>query len=143
MNYDLLIFPRHLKNAAKLLGSCPEVRFVIDHAAKPPIATKEMKGWAAGMEMAAAFPIVYCKLSGLVTEADHQTWTIEDLRPYVETALALFGAERLLSGSDYPVCRLAASYQKVLETMQELLTDRSESQRRLVFRENAVKFYKL
>lgn len=143
LTFDLLVFTRHLPYAKTVVESLPKQRFVIDHLAKPPIASGEIAEWKNAMQKIAALPNVYCKLSGLVTEADHQNWTAEDLRPFVETALELFGAERLMFGSDYPVCLLAASYEKVLETYQSFLVNLSEIEQNVVLKQNAVNFYKL
>lgn len=143
LTYDILIFPRHLKYIKTLLENCPEVRFVIDHLAKPPIKDGKIKEWAKGIKEIANFPNVYCKLSGLVTESDHQNWTPEDLRPYIETALEAFSAGRLMFGSDYPVCLLAASYKKVLETSASFLKNLSEADQNLILSQNALKFYNL
>ena len=143
LTYDVLVFPRHLSRVKILLEQCPEVNFVIDHLAKPPIAGGEITDWAAGIKEIAKFPNVHCKLSGLVTEANHESWTAEDLRPYVETVLEAFGPERLMYGSDYPVCLLAASYEQVLETYTSFLKDLSETEQNRILSENAAAFYKL
>ena len=143
LTYDILIFPRHLPFIPKVIESCPNVKFVIDHLAKPPIAAGEISAWKNDLKKVADYPQVFCKLSGLVTEANHINWTSEDLRPYVETAIELFGAERLMFGSDYPVCLLAADYEKVLQTYQSFLQQLSDTNQQKVMRENAVKFYSL
>jgi L-fuconolactonase len=116
---------------------------VIDHLAKPQIARGEFEEWARELRPLAAYSNVCCKLSGLVTEANWSTWTTDDLRPYVDYALQLFGAERLLFGSDYPVCLLAASYERVLQSFQELLKDLSGDDRDRIFGGNAARFYGL
>jgi L-fuconolactonase len=141
--FDLLVHTRHLKHAKIVADRCPELRLAIDHLAKPPIARGEFDEWARELRPLAAYPNVYCKLSGLVTEANWSTWTADDLRPYVDYALDLFGAERLMFGSDYPVCLLAASYTRVLESFQELLRDLSASDSELIFGGNARMFYRL
>lgn len=143
LTYDILIFPKHLQYIPKVIESCPEVRFVIDHLAKPPIASGEISDWKKDLEKVAQFPHVFCKLSGLVTEANHQSWKPVDLQPYVETAIELFGSERIMFGSDYPVCLLASDYQTVLETYQSFLQKFNEDEKRKVMRENAIKFYNL
>jgi L-fuconolactonase len=116
---------------------------VIDHMAKPPIARGEFDEWARELRPLAKFPTVYCKLSGLVTEANWATWRTDDLRPYVDYALELFGTERLMFGSDHPVCLLAASYRRVLESFQELLSGLSSEERARIFGGNATRFYRL
>jgi L-fuconolactonase len=143
LTYDILVFPRHLKYVKILLENCPEIKFVIDHFAKPPIASGEIAEWSNDIIEVAKFPNVYCKLSGLVTEANHQNWTKEDLQPYINVAMEAFGANRLMYGSDYPVCLLAASYQKVLETYQSFLADLTEDEQNQILFQNATEFYKL
>jgi L-fuconolactonase len=143
LTYDLLVHTRHLKHAAVAVERVPELRFVIDHLAKPPIARNEIDEWARRMKPIAAAGNVWCKLSGLVTEANRTSWRIEDFIPYVDKALELFGPERLMFGSDWPVCLLAASYEQVLEVSQTLLADISEAERALVFGKNARQFYRI
>jgi L-fuconolactonase len=141
--YDLLVHTRHLKYVPQVVENCPELQFVIDHLAKPPIARGEINEWLEAMKRVAAFPNVHCKLSGLVTEASWTSWQTEDLRPYVNRALELFGADRMMFGSDYPVCLLASSYDRVLESVQELLRDLSDADRDKIFSSNAQRFYRL
>jgi L-fucono-1,5-lactonase len=141
--YDMLVHTRHLRYVRTIARECPGLRLVIDHMAKPPIADQSISEWASQLKDVAEFPNIHCKLSGLVTEANHESWTIADLRPFVDCALELFGAERLIFGSDYPVCLLAASYDRVLETFQELLKDLEEEDRARIFGQNAREFYRL
>ncbi len=143
LSFDLLVHTRHLKYARVVADCCPELSLVIDHLGKPPIARGEFDEWARELRPLAAFPNVYCKLSGLVTEANWATWQTNDLRPYADYALELFGTERLMFGSDHPVCLLAASYGQVLESFQELLKDLNGEQREQVFSGTAVRFYRL
>jgi L-fuconolactonase len=143
VSYDLLVHTRHLRYVKTVAERCPELRLVIDHLAKPPVAKGEIKEWARAFKEVAAYENVSCKLSGLVTEANHASWRTEDLRPFVESALECFGARRLMFGSDWPVCLLAASYGDVLESFQSLTTRLSEEERALIFAENARDFYRL
>jgi L-fuconolactonase len=143
VSFDLLVHTRHLKYARQVAEECPELSLVIDHLAKPPIARGEFDEWARELRPLAAFPNVYCKLSGLVTEANWTTWTTDDLRPYADYALELFGADRVMFGSDHPVCLLAASYWRVIESFQELLKDLSAADRDQIFAGNATRFYRL
>jgi L-fuconolactonase len=143
LSFDLLVHTRHLKYAQLVAENCPDLSFVLDHMAKPPIAQQEFDDWAQELRPLAAYPNVYCKLSGLVTEANWTTWQTDDLRPYVDYAVEIFGPERLMFGSDHPVCLLAASYKQVLESFQELLKDLSSEQREQVFGGNAARFYRL
>jgi L-fuconolactonase len=132
-----------LQFVPKVARSCPELRLVVDHLAKPPIARNEIKEWRAALEPVAALPNIHCKLSGLVTEADWSSWQPNDLRPYVDCALELFGVDRLMFGSDYPVSLLAATYDRVLDAFQETLRSLSEAEREKVFSTNAATFYRL
>lgn len=141
--YDLLVHTRHLKYVPQVAEHCPELRLVVDHLAKPPIARSEINEWSEAMKLVAAFPNIHCKLSGLVTEANWASWQTDDLRPYVDVALKLFGPDRMMFGSDYPVCLLAASYDRVLESFQELLKDLSDNDREKIFSTNAQRFYRL
>lgn len=141
--YDLLVHTRHLKYIPQVAESCPELQLVIDHLAKPPIASNEINQWSQAMKPVAAFPNIHCKLSGLVTEANWSSWQTDDLRPYVDKALDLFGADRMMFGSDYPVCLLASTYDRVLESFQELLRDLSGADRDQIFSTNAQRFYRL
>ncbi len=143
VSYDLLVHTKHLPSARLLVERCPETSFVIDHMAKPPIANGDMRNWRMGLKAISSFPNLVCKLSGLVTEANWSGWTLEDLRPAVETALEFFGPKRLMFGSDWPVCLLAASYERVLEVFQTLTRNLSDNERRLIFHDNAAAFYRL
>jgi L-fucono-1,5-lactonase len=143
LSFDLLVHTRHLKYARRVAEECPELPLVIDHLAKPPIARGEFDEWARELRPLAALPNVQCKLSGLVTEANWTAWTTADLRPYVHYAFELFGPERLMFGSDYPVCLLAASYDRVLDSFQEILKDLSSEDRDKIFSANAAQFYRL
>ena len=143
LTYDLLVHTRHLKHIPQLAERCPNLRFVVDHLAKPPIARNEISEWSETLKPVAAYPNIHCKLSGLVTEANWSTWAASDLRPYVQRALELFGVDRIMFGSDYPVCLLAATYDRVLESFRELLKDLSDREREQIFSENAARFYRL
>jgi len=141
LSYDLLVHTRHLQYVPQVADS--GLPLVIDHMAKPPIARNEIKDWSEALKPVARYPNVHCKLSGLVTEANWSSWQASDLRPYVEYALELFGADRIMFGSDYPVCLLAAYYDIVLESFQELLKELGDSDRDKIFSQNAARFYRL
>jgi L-fuconolactonase len=143
VSYDLLVHTRHLKHVTTVAEACPSLRLVIDHLAKPPIASGEIADWALALKEVASYPNVFCKLSGLVTEANRASWTTEDLRPYIERALESFGPKRIMFGSDWPVCLLASSYDRVLESFQSALLDLSEDDRERIFGKNALEFYRL
>jgi L-fucono-1,5-lactonase len=140
LSYDLLVHTRHLRYVPRVADSCPDLALVIDHLAKPPITRNEIKEWSEALKPVARYPNIYCKLSGLVTEANWSSWQTEDLRPYVDYALELFGVDRMMFGSDYPVCLLAAPYERVLESFKELLGD---GDRDKIFSKNAAGFYRL
>ena len=143
VSYDLLVHTRHLKYAKRVAETCPSLPLVIDHMAKPPIAGGEITDWAKELKSIAAYPNVSCKLSGLVTEANHTSWTTEELKPYVKQALEFFGPKRMMFGSDWPVCLLASSYERVLESFQSLLAELSKDDRDRIFGQNAAEFYRL
>ena len=141
--FDLLVRPRELPSAHATAVRHPEIRFVLDHLAKPPIRAGGSAVWAAWMPRMAELPNVYCKLSGLVTEADWQGWSVEQLRPYVERAVSWFGPTRLMFGSDWPVCLVAASYARVLATARALVQGLPPAQQQAIFGETAAAVYRL
>lgn len=141
--FDLLFYVKHLKHAARLALSLPNLPMVIDHLAKPDIADGKMDGWRENLQTAARHENVYCKLSGLVTEADWNEWKPADLRPYVETALDAFGPARCMFGSDWPVCELAASYRQVHDALREILGQLGASEIEQIFGGTARRFYQL
>ncbi len=141
--FDLLFFTKHLKHAATLARELPGLPLVIDHLAKPKIGSRELIPWANELEAAAQFPNVFCKLSGMVTEANWNDWTVAELRPYVEVALEAFGPERCLFGSDWPVCELAGSYEQVHSAIRETLSSLSIDEQAQIFGETATRFYGL
>lgn len=146
LTFDLLVRERELPAALAVVRRFPDLRFVLDHAAKPPIATRAMpSGWADGITQLAAAPNVWCKLSGLVTEADWRAWTLDDLRPYVAHIVTSFGPSRIVFGSDWPVCLLAASYERVAQAARRLVAElvAHEKQRAPIFGANAVAAYEL
>ena len=141
--FDLLFFVKHLKHAKTLGEKFPELPMVIDHLSKPEIKTQNFANWEANFRAAATFPNVYCKISGMVTEADWERWSTNDLRPYVEIALDAFGPERCMYGSDWPVCELAATYDQVIGAAREILSTLSEAEQARVFGGTAAEFYGL
>jgi L-fuconolactonase len=142
-SFDICIVHSQMSEAIELVSQCPEVAVVLDHFGKPAIANRQLEPWATQIRTLAQFPHVWCKLSGLVTEADHQTWTVGDLRPYLEIALDAFGPQRLMFGGDWPVSELAVSYQQWVETAVALLAALPEADRQRVFFANAHTFYRL
>ncbi|MBA3316300.1 MAG: amidohydrolase family protein [Planctomycetota bacterium] len=141
--FDLLFYVKHLKHAVTVARHAPELPLVIDHLAKPKIKQQSFDDWRPHLAAAAECPNVFCKLSGMVTEADHANWTVQDLKPYVETALDLFGPSRCMFGSDWPVCELAGSYQQVFDSLKEALGPLSESESAAIFGGTARRFYRL
>lgn len=141
--FDLLVYARQLRNAAPLAEALPELRIVVDHLGKPDVAGQGFAAWRDSFRAAARRPNVYCKLSGLVTEADWRTWTPADLRPYVQEALDAFGPRRCMFGSDWPVCRLAAEYAEVVGAMRAALGELSADDEERIFGGTAVEFYGL
>lgn len=141
--FDLLVRPRELPSAHATVVRHPEMRFIIDHLGKPPIRTGGSSGWDEWMPRLAALPNVYCKLSGLVTEADWRGWSIGQFRKYFDGVLSWFGADRLMFGSDWPVCLVAASYPQVVATAQELVHRLPLAQREAIFGQTAASAYGL
>ncbi|HEX4149083.1 MAG TPA: amidohydrolase family protein [Pirellulales bacterium] len=141
--FDLLFYARHLKHAPTLAERLPDLPMVIDHLAKPKITERRFDEWLADFRAAARYPNLCCKLSGMVTEADWKTWQPADLKPYVQAALELFGPNRLMFGSDWPVCELAGSYDRVYYALVEALGPISEAERGAIFGGTAARFYKL
>jgi L-fuconolactonase len=141
--FDLLVRPRELTAALQAVRSMPDVRFVIDHLAKPPIRDGLLQPWADLIEPFGALPNAWCKVSGMVTEADWQRWQPADFAPFVGRALDVFGPGRLLFGSDWPVCLLAASYEGVNELARQVFAGLSDDERSAVFGANAVAVYRL
>jgi len=141
--YDILIYPKHLPVAAEFVRQFPRQRFVLDHMAKPPIKSGSIKAWADGIRELSAFPNVYCKLSGLVTEADWQYWKQQDITPYLDSAFEAFGPERLMAGSDWPVCLVAAPYRQAMDVVNRYLESKSSAVREAVLGGNAQRFWRL
>ena len=141
LTYDLLLKPAHLRPAVDLVREFPEQRFVVDHLAKPDIARGELESWRTDLKALALHENVYCKLSGLVTEAAWGNWHSELFRPYLETALEAFGADRLMIGSDWPVCTLSASYRETMGIVSDFADELSGDERDGILGENAAQFY--
>ncbi len=143
LTYDLLIFPRQLPAAIALAERFPEQPFVLDHLAKPPIKDGALSPWREHIRQLAKLPNVSCKVSGLVTEADWKNWRAEDFKPCLDAAFDAFGSDRLMFGSDWPVCLLAGSYESVFELAQNYAARLGADAEAKVFGGNAAKFYGL
>ena len=141
--YDVLIFPDQLMFAKELVNEFPEQKFVIDHLAKPYIKDGKIEEWKKDMEAIATFENVYCKISGMVTEADWKNWKAKDFFPYLDVVVKSFGTNRIMYGSDWPVCLAAASYEQALNIVKEYFSSFSKNEQDLFFGGNAVKFYNL
>lgn len=142
-SFDLCIRHPQLPDVIALVRQCPDVKFVLDHIGKPDIAGQQLDPWREQLKRLADFPNVWCKLSGMITEADHTQWTVADLKPYVDHVLEVFGSERVMFGSDWPVVNLAGSYMRWLEALTILTSSLSEADEHRLFVENAARFYRL
>ncbi len=142
--YDILIFPKHLTNTIEFVKQFSEKQtFVVDHIAKPLIKDGIVSPWKEDIAALATFPNVYCKLSGMVTEADWNTWTPENIRPYLDVVMEAFGPERILIGSDWPVCLVAGKYSEVMQVVIDYISTFTEKEQALMLGGNAVKAYKI
>ncbi|MGA8539515.1 MAG: amidohydrolase family protein [Terriglobales bacterium] len=142
--FEFLTFPRHLPYVVQVLDRIPRLRAVIDHLSKPEIKARKMQPWKDLVREVALRPNVYCKLSGMMTEADPSNWSREQLRPYADHVMEHFGGERVMFGSDWPVCLLAASYEEVLAASKDVVMGRLGTVAvDAVFGGNAVSFYRL
>jgi len=141
--YEILIYTQHLPVATEFVKRFPKQRFVLDHLAKPRIKSGEIERWADAIRKLALFPNVFCKLSGLVTESDWGSWTPEQIVPYLDVAFEAFGPERLMIGSDWPVCLVAASYSRALDVVRNYLDHCPSDVRDAVLGGNAQRFWGL
>ena len=143
LSFDICIFHPQLANAIRLVEQCPHVQFILDHIGKPDIKNQLFDPWKQEIETLAAFPNVYCKISGLVTEADLEAWMPADLQPYIEHVITCFGFDRVIYGSDWPVSTQASDYPRWVRTLKNAVSGCSSEELRNLFRDNAIKFYKL
>lgn len=141
--YDILIHERQLPVAIQLVDRNPNQMFVLDHLAKPKIASQKISPWRENLCELARRPNVTCKISGMTTEADWQSWTLRDLAPYLEVALECFGTQRLLAGSDWPVCKVATSYQRWWETLRQWVSQLTDFEQGNILGGNAARVYGL
>ncbi|ANW96934.1 amidohydrolase [Wenyingzhuangia fucanilytica] len=141
--YDILVFPHQLGAVLEFVKQFPNINFVIDHIAKPYIKDGFYDGWAVLMTEIGKCPNVYCKLSGLITEADYKNWTDEQLEPYMELVLKAFGANKLMFGSDWPVCLVAGNYAQVKNSITKFISKLSSQEQAAIMGNNAAKFYSL
>jgi L-fuconolactonase len=143
LTYDILVFPRHLPAAYELVAAFPKQTFVLDHIAKPFIKDRVLSPWDTDIRRLAALPNVYCKVSGLVTEADWRNRKPADFFPYLDVVFEAFGPRRIMFGSDWPVCTLASSYAEVTSLIEEYARNLSEAELALVWGETAARAYHL
>jgi L-fuconolactonase len=141
--FDICIYHHQLAGALELVRRCPKVRFVLDHIAKPGIRDGLLDPWREQLRELARLPNVVCKLSGVITEADHEHWTREQLRPYLDHVVECFGLDRVLFGSDWPVSEQSHGYATWIDILEEVLAGCSEAELRRVFRDNAIACYRL
>jgi L-fuconolactonase len=143
LTYDLLLFPRHLPVACDVVKRFPDQLFVLDHIAKPPVEAKEMEPWARDLKRLARFANVSCKISGLVTEVKWDSWEARDFEPYLDVVLSAFGPHRLMIGSDWPVCTLAADYTSVINVATAYLGRLSDDEQHAILEKNPIEFYSI
>jgi L-fuconolactonase len=141
--YDILIYPKHLEAAVRFVKKFPGQRFVVDHLAKPCIKDKKIAEWETGIRLLASYPNVCCKISGMVTEADWKDWKQDEFTVYIDVIMDAFGINRVMFGSDWPMCLVAASYGDVLKIVSDYFSSFSADEQKLFFGENAINFYQL
>lgn len=141
--YDILIYTDQIAFSTELVAAFPDQLFIIDHLAKPPIKDKNIIHWKKDMEAIAAYNNVYCKVSGMVTEADWNKWKKEDFVPYLDTVVKAFGTKRIVFGSDWPVCLVTASYTSMLQIVKDYFSSFTKNEQDLFFGGNASTFYHL
>jgi L-fuconolactonase len=142
-SFDICIAHHQMANTLKFVRQCPEVSFILDHIAKPDIRHQVFEPWKTHLKEFAAMPNVYCKMSGLVVEADMERWTPGDLRPYIDHVLDCFGFDRVMFGGDWPVVLQASTYLRWVETLQAAVAGCSDEEKRKLFHDNAINFYRL
>lgn len=142
-SYDILVFPTHLKSVVKLVQQFPDQPFVIDHLAKPYIKDGLIDEWRNDIKTLSAFDNVFCKISGMITEAKPKKWKKEDFTPYFDSVVELFGIDRIMFGSDWPVCLLEADYRSCIGLVENYFSSFSDHEKDKVFGSNAAGFYKI
>ena len=141
--YDLLVFHNQMESLVRFTDKLQDNRLMLDHIGKPDIKNKQIKQWKEQLRILSANPNIYCKLSGMLTEADHQRWTYDDIMPYMETAAEYFGVDRLCFGSDWPVCLLAGSFKQVHGVVDRFVEQLNTTEREKIFGTNTAAFYKI
>ena len=143
LTYDLLLFPKYLKNASKLVSMFPDQSFVLDHISKPLIREGILDPWKEDITELAAHPNVWCKVSGMVTEADLSVWKYDDFVKYLDVIVESFGTDRIMLGSDWPVCKLAGEYEDIMDIPKKYFDNFNEADKERIFSQNCIEFYKL
>ena len=143
LTYDLLLFPKHIERAVELTSMFPDQKFVLDHISKPFIKAGILDPWRDDIESLAAQPNVWCKISGMVTEADLKKWRYEDFIPYLDVVVEAFGVDRIMLGSDWPVCRLAGEYNEIMNIPLKYLEGLSAAEKKDIYSGNCIDFYEL
>ncbi len=142
-SYDLLVFHKQMEALVHFTDKLPDNKLILDHIGKPDIKNKEIKQWKEQVRILASNPNIYCKLSGMLTEADYQHWTYDDIMPYMEISAEYFGTDRLCFGSDWPVCLLAGSYKQVYDVVDRFAAQLNSTEREKIFGTNAAAFYNI
>ena len=141
--YDLLVYHDQLPSLIRFVEKLPDNRMILDHLGKPNIKNREIKTWRENIKILAQHPGIFCKLSGLVTEANHNNWSYDDLMPYLEIASEAFGIDRICFGSDWPVCLVAGGYSEVVGVIEKFSSQLNEQEKDKIFGSNTMKFYNL
>lgn len=141
--YDLLVYHNQLPSLIRFTDQLPDNDMILDHIAKPDIKQQRIKEWADQMRILAQHPRIYCKLSGMVTEADFRNWTYDDIMPYMEVAVNAFGTDRICFGTDWPVCLVAGTYKQVYDVVDRFMSGCTEEEKDKIMGRNAVQFYKI
>jgi len=143
LSFDICVLARQLPLAIRLVSRCPDVTFILDHCGVPQVKEKILDPWRSDLREIAKFPNVFCKISGLIAYADPHNWAAENLRPYVDHSMECFGWDRVMFGSDWPVCTLSASYRQWVNALLSLTRGAGEANQRKLFHENAIRVYRL
>jgi len=143
LSFDLCVLARQLPIAINLVSECPNVQFILDHCGVPQVKERILDPWRSHISELAKFPNLSCKVSGLVAYADPARWKEDDLRPYIENVISCFGWDRVLFGSDWPVCTLSASYKRWVETLQSITRSAGQANQEKLFYDNAIRVYSL
>ena len=141
LTYDILVYHNQLEEVVEFVQHFPNQKFVLDHIGKPSIKTGEIDRWKSQIEVLAIFPNVYCKVSGLITETTFNNWNYTDFVPYLDVVFNSFGVDRVLFGSDWPVCLLSGNYAKILTIIERYIANFSANEKELVMGKNALNFY--